>query len=212
MMPKMNLAKRMFVLAILLGLAPLTAAANDLAVIDQENVPTNQSGLLFPYFSIGQEFTPELGGLDAVVLWAQSGPEVDTTVQVVIRRGTITGPVVGASQETPVAAGTIGEIEFAFPSLVPLMPGKVYVLELLSVDNVSWYVQYDNDGSYPGGRAVTNGTPSESLDLWFQEGLLDTEPQDGNYCKRDLWSIMTRADGTVFRNQGACLRYVNTGF
>jgi hypothetical protein len=212
MMLKSIFRKCIFVLTILLGGTPLIAAASDLAVIDQENVPTNMSGLLFPYFSVGQEFTPELAGLDTVVLWSRYGPASDTTVQVVIRRGTITGPVMGASLETPLTAGWIGEIQFEFPSLVFLMPGSVYVIELLSVDGDDWFVQYDNNGSYPDGRMITNGTPSDGIDLWFQEGLIDTVPHDRKSCMDDLWSVMTRTDGSIFENQGLCIRYVNTGF
>jgi hypothetical protein len=30
-------------------------------------------------------------------------------------------------------------------------------------------------------------------------------------CKSDGWQQLTRADGTIFTNQGDCIQYVNTG-
>jgi len=30
-------------------------------------------------------------------------------------------------------------------------------------------------------------------------------------CKNDGWQSLTRADGTIFKNQGDCIQYVNTG-
>ena len=36
-------------------------------------------------------------------------------------------------------------------------------------------------------------------------------PTDKNQCKDDGWRNFRRADGTQFKNQGACIQYVNTG-
>jgi hypothetical protein len=34
---------------------------------------------------------------------------------------------------------------------------------------------------------------------------------NANACKNDGWRNLTRADGTIFNNQGDCIQYVNTG-
>jgi len=36
-------------------------------------------------------------------------------------------------------------------------------------------------------------------------------PRDKNQCKKDGWQDLRRNDGSQFRNQGLCIRYVNTG-
>ncbi|MBK7934979.1 MAG: hypothetical protein KA956_10985 [Pyrinomonadaceae bacterium] len=36
-------------------------------------------------------------------------------------------------------------------------------------------------------------------------------PANANQCKNNGWQTRTRADGTLFRNQGDCIQYVNTG-
>jgi len=30
-------------------------------------------------------------------------------------------------------------------------------------------------------------------------------------CKNDGWKTLTRADGSIYKNQGDCIQYVNTG-
>lgn len=37
------------------------------------------------------------------------------------------------------------------------------------------------------------------------------EAGDVSACKNDGWQALTRADGSVFKNQGDCIKYVNTG-
>jgi hypothetical protein len=37
------------------------------------------------------------------------------------------------------------------------------------------------------------------------------QPQDKDQCKDGGWQMLTRADGTRFRNQGDCVSYFNTG-
>jgi len=36
-------------------------------------------------------------------------------------------------------------------------------------------------------------------------------PSNANDCKNNGWQSRTRADGTLFKNQGDCIQYVNTG-
>jgi hypothetical protein len=77
-------------------------------------------------------------------------------------------------------------------------------------------------GSYTvtGVQLVTDGA-------WSQLGNLQTvhadnvdingtiytfdQPQTKGDCKKSGWEVVTRADGSEFKNQGACVSYFNTG-
>lgn len=48
-------------------------------------------------------------------------------------------------------------------------------------------------------------------DLPIDEHQLLAIPSEKNACKKGGWAAAIRADGSDFKNQGACIRYVNTG-
>jgi hypothetical protein len=51
--------------------------------------------------------------------------------------------------------------------------------------------------------------PAPSVSQTFAiTGRVPTSKDD---CKDDGWQSLTRADGSFFKNQGACIKYVNTG-
>ena len=41
--------------------------------------------------------------------------------------------------------------------------------------------------------------------------LSSRTPASANQCKNGGWQSLTRADGSIFKNQGDCIQYVNTG-
>jgi hypothetical protein len=41
--------------------------------------------------------------------------------------------------------------------------------------------------------------------------LANPVPTDKNQCKNGGWQFLERADTTLFKNQGDCIQYVNTG-
>jgi hypothetical protein len=196
-------------------------AQDGIAVVDQENVVNigllDSIQLLGP---IGQEFTPSIPGLDVVELWTEDfGGDQGADLQVFIRERVIDGQVIGMSLITSLPDRFRGITEFAFPQLVSLRPGELYVIEVIVVSGDEWLIG-DNwavgssggpESTYPDGTWIIQGVPDPGNDLWFREGLASSTPRDKDYCKRNLWQYLTRADGSPFRNQGDCIQYVNTG-
>ena len=89
------------------------------------------------------------------------------------------------------------------------VPGELYVIDITAAgDNFGAVVQQIPD-PYHQGSALVLGEPV--ADLWFQEGLANSIPLTKAYCKNDLWQHLARADGSIFKNQGDCIQYVNTG-
>ena len=61
-----------------------------------------------------------------------------------------------------------------------------------------------------GGASTPGADRGNFNDTWFFESDLRV-PQTRNDCKGGGWTDLVRADGTPFKNQGACVGYVNTG-
>jgi len=129
----------------------------------------------------GQEFTPTLQGLDFVDV-GLFGSATGHTFRVAIHQGTITAPVFRLSEAT-VSPGKFSnnQAHFTFSSRVPLVPGTLYVLEIIQEGSYSgWGVETPIsavvngqivDMNYYGGRFIYNGVPQDSRDLLFQEGI-----------------------------------------
>jgi hypothetical protein len=82
--------------------------------------------------------------------------------------------------------------------------------------SVSYSVDLDGDGlvDEQGTASVTlvDDGPSGILDAFVEMfGAGDAEATSKDQCKKGGWRDRTRADGSPFRNQGECIRYVNTG-
>ena len=85
-----------------------------------------------------------------------------------------------------------------------------------------WHINSDEPDAFDYN---TNFRSAEQIATWYSPdayrmsdhdpvivGLnLDVVPSDKNQCKKDGWQNMRRTDGTEFRNQGQCVKYVNTG-
>ena len=161
--------------------------------VDQVNIPVSFStGQVYNLSStsntpIGQEFIPSLGAMDFVDLFiedAGSGAGPGANVLVNVRSATIAGSIVGTSLTTFVPDGTntgggstLTRISFA--SLVPLVPGSTYVLEVqqtgsIVVGNSNFGLAGDNigAGAYGNGRAIIDGNPVAGNDFWFREGVV----------------------------------------
>jgi hypothetical protein len=166
-----------------------TTAWADSFVPDQSNM-----ALFFPslvqniqlFAPIGQEFTPTQPTLNVVQLRTQDFVPNDGTgasLFVNIRAGTILGSVVGTSQIVmlPDSFGTAGGAltEFDFSSNVPLVPGNVFVIELVHASGDMWGVGSCGGlcgNTYPPGRQILLGAPVPDNDLWFAEGTAVPEP------------------------------------
>jgi len=110
------------------------------------------------HMPIGQEFTPSASDLVAVDVFIEtmnpsSGGD---TLTVRIREGHILGPILG-SAKLRVSLPYEGPLHFDLPSVIPLIPGSVYVVELAATRTTfGWSGTSD---MYPRGRAVILGEP-----------------------------------------------------
>jgi hypothetical protein len=171
------------------------ATATRADMIDQSNTATvtqffNTSPGTFSNLPIGQEFTPTLTSLNFVDLHIDDvgsdiGPGAD--FQVNIRSGTINGTIVGTSSTTFVPDNTNlgggGNIitRLSFPTAVTLVPGNVYVIDVVQLapfvpGNANFGIDGNFGNTYAPGRAIIAGTPNTDFDFFFREGIAVPEP------------------------------------
>ena len=209
-------------LIVLLAAAPMVAAGGSIAIVDQsQEIGLGTFRNIVGYAPLGQEFTPSLPGLDAVELYLNGFMcELGPYLQVNIREGAITGPIIGQSSPfTPSQNYFSGAVHFAFANVVRLSPGKLFVMELVDISGKEFPCVESIIGSsggrpdnpYIDGDAINWGMTLPGDDLWFREGLASAIPLTRDYCKNDLWHYLSRADGSAFKNQGDCIQFVNTG-
>jgi hypothetical protein len=207
----------------LITLSPV-AAQLDIGVVDQSNSnftpPLFQNVRMFSPF--GQEFTPSIAGLDVVELWFEDfgspgsnppPPPYPIQLRVNIRKANISGAIVGTSGTAELPQRFDGPVAFTFSSLVKLHPGDLYVIEvvLATGPDAGGGSSGGPDSTYLDGNQILLGVQQSNNDLWFKEGLANTTPLNKDYCKSDLWQYLKRSNGSVFKNQGDCIQFVNTG-
>jgi hypothetical protein len=61
-----------------------------------------------------------------------------------------------------------------------------------------------------GGGSFPGADTGNFNDTWVLDDPLRI-PRTTDDCKGDGWKDLVRSDGTAFKNQGACVSYVNTG-
>jgi hypothetical protein len=76
----------------------------------------------------------------------------------------------------------------------------------------SLFVVNDSGWVYPDGInvLVDNITVNNDV-ITFDETAGPSVATDKEQCKKGGWQSLVRADGTSFKNQGACVSYTNTG-
>jgi len=164
---------------------------------------------------LGQEFTPQLYALDAVELRFDDAscslPESgggDMKVQ--IRKGTIDGVIIGTSAVLHFPNCFNGTMRFDFPKFVRVIPGNVYIIEPAYVSGNTATVALD-DGPvslYPGGKLILGGIIEPGKDMYFKEGLFNSVARTKEQVKQVGWENLVRRDGTTFRNNGECIKYI----
>jgi hypothetical protein len=188
-------------------------------IVDQSSaVDTSRAGWwsIRTLEPVGQTFKPSFAGLDAIELWTEDQWDAECSgvgarLQVNIHEAAIDGSVVGSSFPVVLPDCFKGIAPFGFPSLITLTPDTAYVIEVAVTTGDNWGVVWQQvPDSYPRGEAVVLGEPGDA-DIWFQEGLRSSTPTTEAYCQNSLWQHVRRTDGSVFRNQGDCIQYVNTG-
>jgi hypothetical protein len=189
-----------------------------LALVDQSSVvDTSRAGWwsIKTLEPVGQTFRPSFAGLDAVELWTEDQWDAECSgvgarLQVHIREAAIDGSLVGSSSPVVLPDCFKGIAFFGFPSLIALTPDKVYVVEVVITSEDDWGVVWQQvPDSYLRGESMVLGTAGDA-DIWFQEGLRNSTPLTEAYCQNSLWQHVRRADGGAFKDQGDCIRYVNT--
>jgi hypothetical protein len=158
----------------------VTVAAS--GVVDQENdqeatasYSCGSSGA-----SLWQSFVPGTADLAALALRLRAGgafPDTGATIDVDVRSGDVTGPVLGSAKtmvEGPQVPGANLRVRFDFPVPIALTPGGNYVIEYHSPTPagtpagmvVSWFGRFDDP--YPSGRAFgCDGAPIAERDYNF---------------------------------------------
>jgi hypothetical protein len=171
----------LFALSWLLG-SVLVSRAQGLQV-DQSWVaqPTGIPSLLF-YAPVGQEFTPSLDALDAVEFLTGDFSPGDLGASLVarIRSDNISGPILATSITTELPSRFSGTTKFEFPSLVPVIPGHRYVMEIQLLgasEGNNWGIAIA-PGPYAGGALVLSGERWDTAVAPFREGII---------LDRDLW-------------------------
>lgn len=176
--------RAVLVAAILLALwiFPATIRAHPFTV-DQVNdafVPPlfDSIQLLSP---IGQEFTPALSFLNVVELYTSDfarGNGTGASLFVNLRLSTITGAIAGTSSVLVLPDNFSGISHFDFPSIVSLVPGNLYVIEVIVASGDNWGLGSSGGPSstYPGGNWIVQGVPGPNNDFWFREGVSVPEP------------------------------------
>lgn len=195
------------------------ASTQRLALVDQASeFDTTTSGwwslhILEP---VGQTFTPEFAGLDAVEVWTADQWRADCTgrgpnLQLRLREARIDGPIIGSSLSASLPNCYQGVTYFSFPTLVPLTPGQPYLIEIVQEATTNWGVVWQQQPDpYADGGSIVKGEPSEG-DVWFRTGLAQLTPVNEGYCADGLWQHVRRADGTAFDDQDGCRDYVHLG-
>jgi hypothetical protein len=190
-----------------------------LAIVDQSSiVDSDRAGWwsIQTLGPIGQVFRPSFAGLDAVELWTEDQWDAEcsgmgASLQVNIREAAIDGVIVGSSLPVVLPDCFKGITLFSFPSFITVTPDILYVIEVTATLEDNWGVVWQQvPDSYPHGEAIVLGESGDA-DIWFQEGLRNSTPLTEAYCQNSLWQHVQRADGSGFRDQNDCIRFVNTG-
>ena len=119
----------------------------------------------------------------------------------------------GATAYSYVFDGELGYLDHALSS--------VSLTEKVS-GVTEWHINSDEPDAFDYN---TNFRSADQIATWYSPdayrmsdhdpvivGLnLDVVPRHKNECKKDGWQNLRRTDGTEFRNQGQCVKYVNTG-
>ena len=124
---------------------------------------------------IGQEFTPNLKSLHGVELVTEDFGRkngIGANLMVNIRKDTIYGTLVGSSLDVTLPDNFGGITHFDFSSDVSLIPGSLYVIELLVTSGDGWGVGSSGGpfSTYPVGNQILWGASHPNNDLWFREG------------------------------------------
>jgi len=168
--------------------------ADFFGLVDQQQLidnASNNSGGLGLASRKAQTFIPTLTGLDAVEFKIAGNGIThgsNDAFRVNIRDGSPSGTILGTSNVTtlPDPFNTMA-VDFSFPSIVPLIPGHTYAMELVPVALATgvFTVRVATGNPYPNGTYFAEGTAISGTDAFFREGFQAAavpEPSSFAFC------------------------------
>ena len=136
--------------------------------LDQGFLPFSTGGPSIPNSQpLGQEFTPLVNNLVAVELTFFLGADTTADIRVTIRQGNIGGQILGQTTQTVSVPSFFTTVHFDFPSVVPLTPNIIHVIQVESVNGKDLKISTGSPG-YPGGQAIVSGSRDPSQDFRFE--------------------------------------------
>jgi hypothetical protein len=196
-----------------------TPTAAQALTVDQANASGFTVDInLNPPDGLAQGFTPTASRLDAVDLFIVSnGLNPALNLAVHIRSGASDGPVLGTAL-VPVPANVTGQppnptVLQAVFTPIALTPGSLYYIQ---VDPAGGFVTVaatgSNSNAYPRGDLYHDGAILVGDDMGFRTYFATSAaggPTTKEQCKNGGWATFTVP--RRFKNQGDCIKYVNTG-
>lgn len=118
---------------------------------------------------MGQPFTPTTSSMDAAAFnlatFTSFGQEMDVNV----RSGSITGPILGTS--SPDTLSYDGVYYFTFSSPIALTPGTQYYLQPVEISGSGVEAYFCDAHPSLTGQAIINGVTYPYANFWFEEGV-----------------------------------------
>jgi hypothetical protein len=163
--------------------AVISSARADSLTIDQANTGL-PLGTIFQnvgvFSPIGESFTPSLTSLNFVSLLTEEASGAPYTLEANIRSSSISGAVLETSDPiviSPPSPTTPVTALFIFSNPVPLVPGNLYVIQVVDLSGQG-LIGSSGINNYAGGTQILGGILQPDNDLWFREGIISTpEPE-----------------------------------
>ena len=193
---KDRFARRSFA-ALLFAVFPSIASAHSFT-IDQFNDPASPLAAFINQPPLGQEFTPTLASLNVVELMIMDSLPTDgvgSSVTVNIRSGSIAGPLLGSSTlvlPNAYGGGTFALTHFDFLAPVPLVPGNLFLIDLVATGG-GFTVAVNPSDTYAGGRFISNGNIVSNFDMVFREGPVASVPEPASILLIGVGAAVTAA-------------------
>ncbi len=166
---KLKLALAVFILSTDL------AGAQGTFVYDQQSMGPADGSILSTQTPLGQSFTPSLDVIGFVDFYLSDGATA-SIMQVNIRSGSITGPILDTTSPMTLTPNLAGYYDFLFSNPVSLTPGTQYYLEPI-VAGGGGFRAFVTFQQYTGGDAIFNGTTFTDRDFLFREGVVSNVPE-----------------------------------
>ena len=187
----MNIKIIAFTVAAIVGTVQSRAQGTVFVYDQQSSTESNvQEGYLgIQSYQLAQSFTPSLNAVGFVRMdLLANGP---ATLDVVLHANSLTGPVIGTSEQVTLQSGFAGFVNFYFDTPASVTPGTMYYFQPVVLPGGSDVATYTSRFyNYTGGAAFYQGTASSTDDLWFREGIIVPEPS--------TWALLLMCAGALW--------------